>query len=151
MSTPAFEHSCFTVGLADCLFLALHVARGETELCMKKSLCLFFLTQEDFHYEYTKCDSAGGRWLVSVPNSEDAKCTGGPSEAPVRGKRCGQFTLHYIIDITLHYCGFCLSYTHTVSQSCFNPFAAVVYTKYPNCLFLHQCVDVFAHRDGRTS
>lgn len=60
------------------LIVATAPATGQLRTC----------APEDFHYEYTKCDSAGGRWLVSVPNSEDAKCTGGPSEAPVRGKRC---------------------------------------------------------------
>ncbi|ESP03535.1 hypothetical protein LOTGIDRAFT_81462, partial [Lottia gigantea] len=41
---------------------------------------------EDFHYEYTECDSHGGRWRVSVP--EPGKCIDGAPNAPVRGKDC---------------------------------------------------------------
>jgi len=41
---------------------------------------------QDFHYEYTECDSAGGRWRVSVP--KPGICTGGAPNAPVRGKGC---------------------------------------------------------------
>lgn len=40
----------------------------------------------DFHYEYTECDSEGGRWRVSVPKPNT--CTGGAPNAPVRGKDC---------------------------------------------------------------
>ncbi|XP_033745153.1 UPF0577 protein KIAA1324-like homolog isoform X1 [Pecten maximus] len=40
----------------------------------------------DFHYEYTECDSDGGRWRVSVP--EPKKCEGGAPPPPVRGQKC---------------------------------------------------------------
>ncbi|BFZ10557.1 hypothetical protein BsWGS_13596 [Bradybaena similaris] len=43
---------------------------------------------DDFHYEYTECDSKGGRWRVSVPK-EPGICI--PSTTPVlpmRGKEC---------------------------------------------------------------
>ncbi|BFZ08340.1 hypothetical protein BsWGS_11379 [Bradybaena similaris] len=43
---------------------------------------------DDFHYEYTECDSTGGRWRVPVPK-EPGMCT--PSTAPgapIRGKEC---------------------------------------------------------------
>ncbi|OWF54250.1 UPF0577 protein KIAA1324-like homolog isoform X2 [Mizuhopecten yessoensis] len=40
----------------------------------------------DFHYEFTGCDSNGGRWRVSVP--EPDKCEGGAPPPPVRGKDC---------------------------------------------------------------
>ncbi|KAJ8301946.1 hypothetical protein KUTeg_020933 [Tegillarca granosa] len=39
---------------------------------------------KDFHYEYTECDSEGGRWRVSVPKPDT--CTGGAPNPPVRGK-----------------------------------------------------------------
>lgn len=44
---------------------------------------------EDFHYEYTECDSAGGRWRVSVPRPNI--CVGGAPNPPIRGKGC-EFT-----------------------------------------------------------
>ncbi|KAL5013570.1 hypothetical protein ScPMuIL_007840 [Solemya velum] len=52
----------------------------------------------DFHYEYTECDSEGGRWRVSVP--KPGTCTGGAPNAPVRGKDC-KFTCEpgYFLDV----------------------------------------------------
>ena len=44
--------------------------------------------QHDFHYEYTECDSDGGRWRVSVPKPKT--CLGGAPNPPVRGKGCGE-------------------------------------------------------------
>jgi len=44
----------------------------------------------DFHFEYTECDSAGGRWRVAVPKSP-GRCTGGNPPPPNRGKGC-EFT-----------------------------------------------------------
>ncbi|XP_074646985.1 endosome/lysosome-associated apoptosis and autophagy regulator family member 2-like [Tubulanus polymorphus] len=41
---------------------------------------------KDFHFEYTECDSYGGRWRVSVP--QPGKCIGGAPNPPVRGKDC---------------------------------------------------------------
>ncbi|KAI0226263.1 hypothetical protein LSAT2_023110 [Lamellibrachia satsuma] len=41
----------------------------------------------DFHYEYTECDSNGGRWRVAVPAPET--CKGGQPPPAVRGKSCG--------------------------------------------------------------
>ncbi|CAH1264541.1 KIAA1324L, partial [Branchiostoma lanceolatum] len=42
----------------------------------------------DFHYEYTECDSSGGRWRVLVPNVGNT-CTGPPpADTPRRGKEC---------------------------------------------------------------
>ncbi|KAL8583433.1 hypothetical protein ACOMHN_057889 [Nucella lapillus] len=41
---------------------------------------------KDFHYEYTECDSEGGRWRVSVPKPNI--CIGGAPNPPVRGKDC---------------------------------------------------------------
>jgi len=50
--------------------------------------------QKDFHYEYTQCDSSGGRWRVSVPNPNT--CIGGAPNPPVRGKGCGSYYLHSV-------------------------------------------------------
>ncbi|OCT89193.1 hypothetical protein XELAEV_18017810mg [Xenopus laevis] len=41
--------------------------------------------EEDYHYEYTECDSTGSRWRVAVPNPGKA-CAGLPD--PVKGKEC---------------------------------------------------------------
>ncbi|XP_013411931.1 UPF0577 protein KIAA1324-like homolog isoform X2 [Lingula anatina] len=41
---------------------------------------------KDFHYEYTECDSNGGRWRVSVPVPNT--CVDGAPNPPVRGKSC---------------------------------------------------------------
>ncbi|KAL8603739.1 hypothetical protein ACOMHN_024355 [Nucella lapillus] len=41
---------------------------------------------EDFEYEYTECDSDGGRWRVSVPRKDT--CKWGSPNPPVRGKDC---------------------------------------------------------------
>ncbi|XP_076447212.1 endosome/lysosome-associated apoptosis and autophagy regulator family member 2-like [Babylonia areolata] len=44
---------------------------------------------EDFHFEYTECDSDGGRWRVSVPKKDMCKVSkGGAPSPPVRGKDC---------------------------------------------------------------
>ncbi|XP_050414359.1 endosome/lysosome-associated apoptosis and autophagy regulator family member 2 isoform X2 [Patella vulgata] len=53
-----------------------HVSCDDLPACQPK----------DFHYEYTECDSNGGRWRVSVPDPD--KCTGGAPNAPIRGKDC---------------------------------------------------------------
>ena len=58
--------------------------------------------QHDFHYEYTECDSNGGRWRVSVPKPN--VCIGGAPNSPVRGKGCGKlqaFTVFYNINVFL--------------------------------------------------
>jgi len=56
---------------------------------MSVHVCTFCVLKTDFHYEYTECDSNGGRWKVAVPNPET--CQGGVVPAPVRGKSCGKF------------------------------------------------------------
>ena len=48
---------------------------------------LSIVLQKDFHYEYTECDSDGGRWRVSVPRPDF--CVGGAPNPPIRGKGCG--------------------------------------------------------------
>ena len=40
----------------------------------------------DFHFEYTECDSKGGRWRVQVPKPNT--CEGGAPRPPIRGKSC---------------------------------------------------------------
>ena len=57
-------------------------------------LCAVRCVQKDFHYEYTQCDSDGGRWRVSVPSPNT--CIGGAPNPPVRGKGCGMTCLHCI-------------------------------------------------------
>ncbi|GFO06318.1 upf0577 protein kiaa1324-like homolog [Plakobranchus ocellatus] len=42
----------------------------------------------DYHYEYTECDSEGGRWRVSVPKAPGLCSPSGSSIMPVRGKDC---------------------------------------------------------------
>lgn len=51
------------------------------------------MLQKDFHYEYTQCDSDGGRWRVSVPQPNT--CIGGAPNPPVRGKGCGEWLYLY--------------------------------------------------------
>uniref|UniRef100_G1L1W8 Endosome-lysosome associated apoptosis and autophagy regulator family member 2 n=1 Tax=Ailuropoda melanoleuca TaxID=9646 RepID=G1L1W8_AILME len=41
--------------------------------------------ENDYHFEYTECDSSGSRWRVAIPNSA-VDCSGLPD--PVRGKEC---------------------------------------------------------------
>ncbi|XP_063436075.1 endosome/lysosome-associated apoptosis and autophagy regulator family member 2-like isoform X3 [Mytilus trossulus] len=41
----------------------------------------------DYHFEYTECDSNGGRWRVQVPKKPNS-CTGGAPRPAVRGKSC---------------------------------------------------------------
>ena len=58
------------------------------------NLCFSFL-KNDLKYDFTECDSFGGRWRVSVPISPD-KCTLkndlAPSlKAPVRVNKCCKF------------------------------------------------------------
>ena len=45
--------------------------------------------QDDFHFEYTECDSDGGRWRVSVP--KEGQCEGGNPFPPKRGKDCSEY------------------------------------------------------------
>ncbi|KAK3103275.1 hypothetical protein FSP39_018093 [Pinctada imbricata] len=45
-------------------------------------------TKDDFHYEYTSCDSVGGRWRVSVPKNPDLCSPVSSPEPPVRGQSC---------------------------------------------------------------
>ena len=61
-------------------------------ICYRSPWLLLWL-QKDFHYEYTECDSEGGRWRVSVPSPNI--CTGGAPNAPVRGKGCGKCTVFH--------------------------------------------------------
>nr|XP_006825517.1 PREDICTED: UPF0577 protein KIAA1324-like [Saccoglossus kowalevskii] len=42
---------------------------------------------DDFHYQFTECDSDGVRWRVSVPDPD--ACTGGAPPPPVRAPDCG--------------------------------------------------------------
>ena len=50
-------------------------------------LCTFF--QGEYEYEFTECDSAGGRWRVPVPRKPDqCEATG---LASVRQRKCGMF------------------------------------------------------------
>ena len=46
--------------------------------------------QNDYHYEYTECDSSGGRWRVAVPVDVDRCDAVKPVSPPVRGQQCGQ-------------------------------------------------------------
>jgi hypothetical protein len=46
--------------------------------------------QSDFHFEYTECDSKGGRWRVQVPKPNT--CEGGAPRPPIRGKSCGKYS-----------------------------------------------------------
>ncbi|XP_076341367.1 endosome/lysosome-associated apoptosis and autophagy regulator family member 2-like isoform X1 [Tachypleus tridentatus] len=41
---------------------------------------------KDFHYEFTECDSYGGRWRVSVPTPK--RCVGGAPNPPTRVNDC---------------------------------------------------------------
>ena len=52
--------------------------------------CLCDYLQEDYHFEYTECDSSGSRWRVAIPDSA-VDCSGLPD--PVRGKECSTFWL----------------------------------------------------------
>ena len=57
-------------------------------ICNVNNCFLLAYFQHDFHYEYTECDSEGGRWRVSVPKPN--VCVGGAPNPPVRGKGCGK-------------------------------------------------------------
>ncbi|XP_078092112.1 endosome/lysosome-associated apoptosis and autophagy regulator family member 2 [Mustelus asterias] len=41
--------------------------------------------KNDYHFEYTECDSTGSRWRVAIPKSS-GKCTGLPD--PIKGREC---------------------------------------------------------------
>ncbi|XP_059150434.1 endosome/lysosome-associated apoptosis and autophagy regulator family member 2-like isoform X2 [Physella acuta] len=43
---------------------------------------------DDYHYEYTECDSEGGRWRVSVPKNPDNCVPGQSPGVAARGKEC---------------------------------------------------------------
>lgn len=43
---------------------------------------------DDYKYEYTECDSKGGRWRVAVPKAPNLCTPSGSSLIPVRGKDC---------------------------------------------------------------
>ncbi|XP_035825827.1 endosome/lysosome-associated apoptosis and autophagy regulator family member 2 [Aplysia californica] len=43
---------------------------------------------DDFKYEYTECDSDGGRWRVSVPKEPGLCQPGNSPSVPERGKEC---------------------------------------------------------------
>lgn len=59
------------------LLLSLKMSSGdELPACQPK----------DFHYEFTECDDAGGRWRVSVPRPQT--CVGGAPNAPQRFDDC---------------------------------------------------------------
>ncbi|KAK7102188.1 hypothetical protein V1264_020446 [Littorina saxatilis] len=67
----------YVVAVLVCVVLAgRQVAGDDLPACQPK----------DFHYEYTECDSEGGRWRVSVPKPDT--CIGGAPNPPVRGKDC---------------------------------------------------------------
>ena len=55
--------------------------------------------QKDFHYEYTECDSDGGRWRVSVPKPN--VCVGGAPNPPVRGKDCSKYLIFALLSVTM--------------------------------------------------
>ncbi|GFR88566.1 UPF0577 protein KIAA1324-like homolog [Elysia marginata] len=43
---------------------------------------------DDYKYEYTECDSKGGRWRVAVPKAPGLCTPSGTPMVPVRGKDC---------------------------------------------------------------
>uniref|UniRef100_A0A8C5PKK2 Endosome-lysosome associated apoptosis and autophagy regulator family member 2 n=1 Tax=Leptobrachium leishanense TaxID=445787 RepID=A0A8C5PKK2_9ANUR len=61
--------------LAICMLLILAPALGVAPQC----------SEDEYHYEYTECDSTQSRWRVAVPN-EGKTCGGLPD--PEKGKEC---------------------------------------------------------------
>ncbi|XP_053318278.1 endosome/lysosome-associated apoptosis and autophagy regulator family member 2 isoform X1 [Spea bombifrons] len=83
--------------LAVCFHFILGTAMSAVPQC----------TEQEYHFEYTECDSTGSRWRVAVPN-EGKTCVGLPD--PVKGKECtfscasGEF-----LDIKTQLCSPCPS------------------------------------------
>ncbi|KAE8616447.1 hypothetical protein XENTR_v10008810 [Xenopus tropicalis] len=67
--------SCWSGCLVISLQLLLGTALNSQPTC----------NEDDYHFEYTECDSTGSRWRVAVPNPDTA-CSGLPD--PVKGKEC---------------------------------------------------------------
>ena len=51
--------------------------------------------QDDFHYEFTECDTSGGRWRVSVPAANT--CEGGKPQPPKRIQGCSELIVVVIV------------------------------------------------------
>ncbi|CAH2275655.1 UPF0577 KIAA1324-like homolog [Pelobates cultripes] len=87
---------------AICLTFILQTAMGVVPQCR----------EEQYHYEYTECDSTGSRWRVAVPN-EVQTCSGLPD--PEKGKECtfscasGEF-----LDIKTQLCSKCAAGTYSL-------------------------------------
>ncbi|KAG8189614.1 hypothetical protein JTE90_018969 [Oedothorax gibbosus] len=66
------------------LILSVWLCCYAGELCCADELptCL----PRDYHYEFTECDSSGGRWRVSVP--KPLTCVGGAPNPPIRVNDC---------------------------------------------------------------
>ncbi|XP_064604934.1 endosome/lysosome-associated apoptosis and autophagy regulator family member 2-like isoform X3 [Liolophura sinensis] len=100
LATMAYSNK---LRFAAVLLIVTVVAGDQTRTCQP----------EDFHYEYTECDSKGGRWRVSVPKPDF--CSGGAPNPPVRGKDCsftcdsGQF-----LDIQDQECHACKPGTYSL-------------------------------------
>ncbi|XP_076469611.1 endosome/lysosome-associated apoptosis and autophagy regulator family member 2-like isoform X2 [Babylonia areolata] len=74
---PEMNYHAVMILMMVCILSSVgSVAGDELPACQPK----------DFHYEYTECDSEGGRWRVSVPKPNT--CIGGAPNPPVRGKDC---------------------------------------------------------------
>ncbi|XP_064632414.1 endosome/lysosome-associated apoptosis and autophagy regulator family member 2-like isoform X4 [Lineus longissimus] len=71
-----FRSNCHLLAAVICASVLQLVVTDTLPTCQPK----------DFHYEYTECDSYGGRWRVSVPSP--ATCIGGAPNPPIRGKEC---------------------------------------------------------------
>ncbi|XP_072097055.1 endosome/lysosome-associated apoptosis and autophagy regulator family member 2 [Mobula birostris] len=71
-------------------------------------------TPNDYHFQYTECDSTGSRWRVAIPN-ENKKCAGLPE--PIKGRECsfscasGEF-----LDLSSQTCKKCSAGTYSLGS-----------------------------------
>lgn len=66
----------------------------------------------DFHYEFTECDSEGGRWRVSVPKPNT--CIGGAPNPPERTNCSMSCKEGYFLNRTNMICERCLAGTYSL-------------------------------------
>lgn len=71
-------------------------AAGEQKPDVSLMISCLSVTQSDYYYQYTECDSTGSRWRVAIPLNPGS-CSDLPP--PTRGTDCCRSRLHVHVHV----------------------------------------------------